>query len=170
MKKSFTKKLSLLLVVMLLVNVFAVTAVSNTSLAATKKHTVGAFTVKVPTNFSKTEQADGINEQAIFVNGSAVVLVQSTPVGMDISNDLLKSVLETTLKSMYSDNFKNLKFGTAKTGLGKAVSLKCTITNGTNSMPCRMYAVCKGESMFMLLSMGTSAKVEKKILKSAKLK
>lgn len=172
MKKSFARKLSLLLVVALLVNVFSVAAVSNTSQAAKKKkYTVGAFTVKVPSDYAMTENNVGTNKGAVFVKGeSSAVIIQSTDVGMDFSDDLVKGVLETTLKSMYSDNVKNMKFGKAKTGLGKAVLLKCTVTDGTDSIPCRIYAVCKGGNMFLAMTMGTTAKFDKAILKSAKLK
>lgn len=173
MKKSFARKLSLFLVVALLVNVFAVAAVSNTSQAAKKKtHTVGNFTVKVPDSYSKTENDDGTNKQAFFVNQDPVsmILIQSTEVGSDINNKMIKKILKTTLKTLYSDNFKNMKFGKAKSGVGEAVVLKCTITDGTDSMPCRIYAVCKDGSMFLALTMGTSVKADKAILKSVKLK
>lgn len=169
-KKRFNIILSLLLVLAL-----AAPAITSPSVAeaANKKQTVGAFTLSVPSNWTRTDQNVGQNIQAMFSGKTAGVgfLAQSTDLaGYNPSAEEIKPILESVLKGQYGENVKNVKYGTKKTGIGKAVMVSCKITSGGISANCRMYAVCKGGNMFMAIGVGTSKKQENKILKSVRVK
>lgn len=173
--KNTTKKrvniiLSLLLVLALAAPVIAPPSIAE---AANKKQTVGAFTLKVPSDWTRTNQNVGQNIQAMFTAKTPGVgfLAQSTDLaGYNPSDEEIKPILKTVLETQYGDSIKNVKYGTKKTGIGKAVMVSCKITSGGVSANCRMYAVCKGGNMFMAIGVGTSKKVETKILKSVKVK
>lgn len=168
-KKRFNIILSLLLVLALAAPVIAPAATVE---AANKKQTVGAFTLKVPSNWERTDQTVSINTQAFFTSTKAGVgfMAQSTYIGYDASDSEIKPILKSVLETQYGENFKNVKYGTKKTGIGKAVMLTCKITQGGLTANCRIYAVCKGGYMFMGISIGTSKKQDNNILKSVKLK
>lgn len=169
-KKRFNIILSLLLVLALAAPVIAPAATVE---AANKKQTVGAFTLKVPSDWERTDQTTGGNIQAMFTAKTAGVgfMAQSTDLyGYNATEKEIKPILKSVLETQYADNFKNVKYGTKKTGVGKAVMLTCKITQGGISANCRIYAVCKGGYMFMGISIGTSKKQDNNILKSVKLK
>lgn len=172
MKKTTKKRFNIIMSLLLVLALAAPVIVSPTTAeAANKKQTVGAFTLKVPSSWQRTDQTVGVNTQAMFTSTAGVgFLAQSTNIGYDYSQDEIKPILKTVLETQYGDNFQNVKYGTKKTGIGKAVMVSCKIKSGGISANCRLYAVCKGGYMFMGISIGTPKKTDTKILKSVKLK
>lgn len=166
--KRFNVIMSLLLVLALAAPVITP---PSTAEAATKKQTVGAFTLKVPSNWTKTDNSVAGNIQYIFTSSDGIgFIAQSTEIGANVTDEQLKPILKAALESQFGSNVKNVKYSTKKTGIGKAVMVSFKVTQGAITLNCKMYAVCKGGYLFMGIGIGTSKKTDTKILKSVKLK
>lgn len=166
--KRFNVIMSLLLVLALAAPVITP---PSTAEAATKKQTIGAFTLKVPSNWTRTDNSVSGSIQGIFTSTEGIgFIAQSTEIGYNFTDEEIKPILKAALESQFGNNVKNVKYSTKKTGIGKAVMISCKITQGGITANCKMYAVCKGGYLFMGIGIGTSKKTDTKILKSVKLK
>lgn len=171
MMKGFMKKIRTAVVLFVVVALMAPLFMGQSANAASmKKYTVGAFKVSAPKSWESTSQTIAGNDQLMLLNGTYVLLVQSTYVGTDVNTDLLKSTLKAGFDSVAGVEIKNAKYSNAKIKLGDAVKFTGKFDANGITMKCRGYAVSKNGYIMLALALGNQDKSEKKVINSIQLK